>query len=221
MVFYLMAAVIVPLAGATGLAAILRAAEIAFHLIDMSWYLAILAKHHGEFFAGALAFLMRDRLRLLGFAIPGITGVALIAYFAVIEKSQLLPFGLFFFITAFSNLNPQRPTRAQAALERLGEVSYSMYSITRWCSSLPRTTASCLDCQSRRQSRQMDWYPEGHVCVYHQLEIFRETCDRDGQCYCCKWLKTACAESESRLQANGLFHVWRSRTSHSLMRVTC
>jgi exopolysaccharide production protein ExoZ len=129
MVFYLAATIIIPLAGISGLAAVLFASYLAFQTFDMPWYVATLANHHGEFFAGTLAFMLRDRMRPLGFLLPVIVGVLMVSYFAMVEKSQLLPFGLFFLIAGFANLTSPSLPRTQAAMELVGDASYSMYLI--------------------------------------------------------------------------------------------
>jgi exopolysaccharide production protein ExoZ len=129
MAFYLMAAIVVPLAGIAGLIGVLLASYVAFQFIDMPWYLAALASHHGEFLAGALAFLTRKRLERFGFLLPTIVGGALVAWFAAFEKTQLLPFGLFFLIIAFANLQQKPLSKPLAALRVLGDASYSIYLI--------------------------------------------------------------------------------------------
>jgi exopolysaccharide production protein ExoZ len=124
MVFYLMAAIIAPLFGVAGLIAALLTSYLAFQFIDMPWYLATLANHHGEFLAGALAFVARDKLARFGFWIPAVIGAPLLAFFAIAQKSQLLPFALFFLIVAFANI---KTISRWAVL--LGDASYSLYLI--------------------------------------------------------------------------------------------
>jgi peptidoglycan/LPS O-acetylase OafA/YrhL len=129
MVFYLMAAIVAPLFGLAGLVVVLLTSYLAFasEIIDMPWYLAALANHHGEFLAGVLAFIARDKLAPFGFWIPAVIGAPLLAFFAIIGKSQLLPFALFFLVVAFANIKTLSRWERPAVL--LGDASYSLYLI--------------------------------------------------------------------------------------------
>ena len=77
MVFYLIAAVLVPFFGLIGLAVFLIASTLAYHSLEMPWYLSSLASHHATFLAGVLAFLMRAPMAKLRFFIPAIAGVTM------------------------------------------------------------------------------------------------------------------------------------------------
>ena len=80
MAFYVMAAGLIPWFGLAGLAIFLAASTLAFHLLDLPWYLATLANHHGEFLAGVLAFMMRDKIARFGFLLPFAIGAVLLGY---------------------------------------------------------------------------------------------------------------------------------------------
>jgi exopolysaccharide production protein ExoZ len=129
MVFYLMAAIIAPLFGVAGLVVVLIASYLAFafQLVTMPWYLSALANHHGEFLAGALAFMVSNRLTPFGFWIPAAIGVPLLALLAVIGNSQLLPFALFFLVVAFANI--KTVSRWGRPVVLVGDASYSLYLI--------------------------------------------------------------------------------------------
>jgi peptidoglycan/LPS O-acetylase OafA/YrhL len=90
MAFYLMAAVIVPVFGLYCLMAILAASTIAFQIVDMPWYFAMLANHHGEFLAGALAFVARHRAAKFGFLVPAVVGLACI-YARALPREWMAP----------------------------------------------------------------------------------------------------------------------------------
>ena len=66
MVFYLLAAIIVPLSGLYGLAVFLAVSTIAYHSIELPWYFGHLAAYHCEFLAGVLAFIARPKLVRFG-----------------------------------------------------------------------------------------------------------------------------------------------------------
>lgn len=124
MAFYLLAAIVVPLLGMRGLAAVLLASAIAVCTVDMPGHLAMYCSHHGEFLAGVLAFMMRDRLSRLGSLIPFALGAVLLGYLAVNAEGKLFPFALFLLIVAFANI---KHTGEFAV--RLGDASYSIYLI--------------------------------------------------------------------------------------------
>jgi exopolysaccharide production protein ExoZ len=127
--FYLVAALVIPFAGIYGLITFLLASTLAFHTIDLPWYLSDLASHHGEFLAGVTAFLMRGPLARLGFLLPAIIGVAGLAFFAADLKSSFYPIPLFFLIVAFSNIVPKVDAWWQRPVIALGDASYSIYLI--------------------------------------------------------------------------------------------
>jgi exopolysaccharide production protein ExoZ len=127
--FYLIAAAVVPLFGLVGLAIVLLVSAVAVHLIDMPWYLANISSHHGEFLAGALAFMLRKQTARLGFLLPSAIGIALFTAFAASTHIPLFPVPLFVLITAFANLNPSELTWWRKAATMLGNASYSIYLI--------------------------------------------------------------------------------------------
>jgi exopolysaccharide production protein ExoZ len=126
--FYLVAAAVVPLLGLRGLAAFLLVSTLAAHLIDMPWYLAYLGRYYGFFLAGVLAFMAHDKLARFGFWRPAVAGVVLLVLLGYLGDA-LTPFGLFFVITAFANLNPGESAWWQNPAMMLGDASYSIYLI--------------------------------------------------------------------------------------------
>jgi len=76
----------------------------------LPWYLATLANHHGEFLAGVLAFMMRDKIARFGFLLPFAIGAVLLGYFLTLSTPTWYPIALFFLICAFVNLNPSEPS---------------------------------------------------------------------------------------------------------------
>jgi exopolysaccharide production protein ExoZ len=91
MAFYLIVAAVVPMFGLMGLALFLSASTLAFHLIDMPWYLSTLASHHGEFLAGVVAFIAREKTTRVGFAAPALLGALLMGFFAVQVRVSWFP----------------------------------------------------------------------------------------------------------------------------------
>lgn len=129
MAFYVMAAGLIPWFGLAGLAIFLAASTLAFHLLDLPWYLATLANHHGEFLAGVLAFMMRDKIARFGFLLPFAIGAVLLGYLLTFSTPTWYPIALFFLICAFVNLNPGEPSWWQKPATKLGDASYSIYLI--------------------------------------------------------------------------------------------
>ena len=129
MVFYLIAAVLVPFFGLIGLAAFLTASTLAYHSLEMPWYLSNLASHHATFLAGVLAFLMRAPMARLRFFIPAIVGVTMFCALIVAGLFDWLPVALFFIMVAFANLHPNETTWWRKPMMALGDASYSLYLI--------------------------------------------------------------------------------------------
>jgi exopolysaccharide production protein ExoZ len=127
--FYLIAAALIPWSGLAGLAIFLAASTLAFHLFDLPWYLATLANHHGEFLAGTLAFIMREKIARFGFFLPFAVGTILLGYFLTLPTTTWYPVALLFLICAFANLNPSETIWWQKPATKLGDASYSIYLI--------------------------------------------------------------------------------------------
>jgi len=127
MVFYLIAALTVPIFGLYGLAAVLAASTLACHTIDMPAAVGNFAKYHPEFLAGVLAFMARRPMARFGFWLPFILGAASLWYVAAIwHDLQYVPIALFFLIAGFANI-PNRPSRWLHSACAVGDASYSIY----------------------------------------------------------------------------------------------
>jgi exopolysaccharide production protein ExoZ len=127
MMFYLAAAVIAPLFGVYGIAAALIASTIAFHTIQMPWYLSNLSMYHSEFLAGVLAFLLRPKLKVIGPLVPLLVGTLALVFFINFGGGRhYFPIALFFLILGFSNLSDDKPALMKGGV-LLGDASYSIY----------------------------------------------------------------------------------------------
>jgi peptidoglycan/LPS O-acetylase OafA/YrhL len=126
MVFYLLAAITVPRLGLAGLAGLLAASTVAFHTIEMPWYVGHFAMYHAEFLAGVLAFMARGSLARLGFWLPFAVGSASLYYFIAVWGGRFyVPIALFFLIAGFANIRDQ--SRWLTAIGAIGDASYSIY----------------------------------------------------------------------------------------------
>jgi exopolysaccharide production protein ExoZ len=112
-----------------GLAAFLTASTLAYHSLEMPWYLSNLASHHATFLAGVLAFLMRAPMAKLRFFMPAIVGVTMFCALIVAGLFDWLPVALFFIMVAFANLHPNETTWWRKPAMALGDASYSLYLI--------------------------------------------------------------------------------------------
>lgn len=125
MLFYLSAALIVPLAGFGGLIGFLAASTIAFHTIEMPLILHNISMYHAEFLAGVLAFVFHQKIKTPSLA-PALVAAGALGMAIVLPHFARgwLPIPLFVLMLGFANLqfgNWQRP------FIHLGDVSYSLY----------------------------------------------------------------------------------------------
>lgn len=125
MMFYLLAAIVVPVFGVLGLAAFLAGSTAASHLIALPWPLSSLAMYHAEFLAGILAFIARPKLVWFGSLPPLAIGLVALWYFATQWGGRsYVPIALFFLIVGFANIRSNLKP-----LAILGDASYSIYLI--------------------------------------------------------------------------------------------
>ena len=134
MVFYLLAAIIVPLSGLYGLVVFLAVSTIACHSIELPWYFGHLAAYHCEFLAGVLAFIARPKLVRFGFWLPFAIGSAILSIcvaewgVALWGGHQYVAVALFFLILGFANIQ-DTPSRWLRSTNLIGDASYSIYLI--------------------------------------------------------------------------------------------
>ncbi|WP_256809013.1 acyltransferase [Bradyrhizobium sp. Bra64] len=124
MAFYVLAAVIVPFGGVSGLIAFLLATAVAAHIFPLPWYVSQIALRHPEFLAGILAFLLAPRLKVVGFIFPLTLGLLLLLALMNQFGQEFVAPALFFLVIAFVNLKSP-----PAVLVVIGDASYSIYLI--------------------------------------------------------------------------------------------
>jgi exopolysaccharide production protein ExoZ len=123
MIFYVLAVVLVPLFGLYGLAAFLLVSTIAYHMLEMPWYLSNPAMYHAEFLAGVTAFIARPHLTRLGSILPVVLGAVALAFVLLRLGRQYVPIPLFLLIVGFANAHEGKAR----SLVVLGSASYSIY----------------------------------------------------------------------------------------------
>jgi exopolysaccharide production protein ExoZ len=127
MLFYLLAALVVPFIGILGLAVVLAAVTLLSHLIEMPWVISNLAEYYPEFLAGVLAFALRSRLARFGPVVPLVLGATGLWFFmAVSGNRHYVSIALFFLILGFVGIREGGWTRPFVAA---GDASYSIYLI--------------------------------------------------------------------------------------------
>ena len=127
MLFYLLAALVIPFIGILGLAVVLAAVTLLSHLIGMPWVFSNLAIYYPEFLAGVLAFALRPRLARFGAVTPLILGaIGLWFFMAIWGGRPYIPVALFFLILGFVSIRESGWTKPFVAA---GDASYSIYLI--------------------------------------------------------------------------------------------
>ncbi|MGY4414856.1 exopolysaccharide production protein ExoZ [Bradyrhizobium sp. LB7.1] len=124
MVFYVLAAVLVPVGGVSALMAFLAASSIAAYTIEMPWYLSSFGLHHSEFLAGMLVFILAPRLKRFGVVLPLLVGFGFLWALMVFAGYIYIGPAMFFIILAFANLRT-----VPKWVVALGDTSYSIYLI--------------------------------------------------------------------------------------------
>jgi peptidoglycan/LPS O-acetylase OafA/YrhL len=127
--FYVIAALIVPSLGLTGLIAFMSASAIAAKLFELPWYLAEFFSYYPNFIAGMLAFVAHNRFKQLT-AWPLIAiGCLLLSLFATQVGRAAFPVALFVLLLGFVNLKIDKNSVLGRICIELGDASYSIYLI--------------------------------------------------------------------------------------------
>src|SRR5215472_6832596 len=131
MMFYVLAAVIVPIAGIGGLVVTLCITSVANHLVFLPWYISHFAFYHSEFLAGVLAFLALPYFKRVGWVAPIAVGLSTFYFFLIVWGGRpYFPIPLFFLILGAALIaTPGKHSVLMGALTSLGDASYSIYLI--------------------------------------------------------------------------------------------
>ncbi len=122
MLFYVLAAAVVPFLGIYGLAGVLALGVTADRLLELPWYLHQYFFYYGNFLGGVVAFILYRRGLRLGFWFPLVIGIIA---FRWAPSRAFFPMPLLCFLLAFVSLRTASWPAKVAAL--LGDASYSIY----------------------------------------------------------------------------------------------
>jgi hypothetical protein len=127
MLFYVLAAITVPIVGLRGLASILFVSAVLAMWSNIPPHDLPISKYHADFLAGILPFMAVPHLKRLGFAIPFAAGCA--ALYIVIARGwgDYFCFPFFSFIVAAVNFGYDWKVLRPEVL--LGDISYSLYMV--------------------------------------------------------------------------------------------
>ena len=129
MLFYVMAATIVPFIGVRGLVLVLCATTFANLMFDLPWDVPTFFQYHAEFLAGVLAYLALPYLQRIPWAFTTLVGVSLFWLFMLHWGDRaLLPIALFFLIAGLGSIRIPH-NLISMPLVSLGDASYSIYLI--------------------------------------------------------------------------------------------
>jgi peptidoglycan/LPS O-acetylase OafA/YrhL len=124
MLFYVLAALTIPLFGLRGLAVLLLASASAAIWLDIPLHNLPMSKYHADFLAGVLVFMAQPYLKRLGSVALFIVGALLLYFVAHMGYTDYFCFPFFALLTAAANFESKEPPA-----ELLGDVSYSLYLV--------------------------------------------------------------------------------------------
>lgn len=127
LVFYALAALVVPIFGITGLAATLSALAFAGWYFDNPWSFHLLSTTQADFLAGVLAFQAQPVLRRLGAALPIAAGGALLWYTRAHNFPFSVSISMGIIVSGFVNLSMPVSRAPFRWLVAVGNASYSVY----------------------------------------------------------------------------------------------
>jgi peptidoglycan/LPS O-acetylase OafA/YrhL len=125
----MIAALIVPSLGLTGLLGFLLIGSTAAKLFDLPWYLAQFFDYYPNFIAGLLAFAAHNRFKQM-MAGPLIVGGCLLLWFFTTQFGRAaFPLCLFVLLLGLVNLKIDKNSLLGRICIELGDASYSIYLI--------------------------------------------------------------------------------------------
>jgi exopolysaccharide production protein ExoZ len=127
MVFYALAAIVVPILGITGLAATLAALALTGWYLGNPWSFHLLSTVQADFLAGVLAFQAQPVLRRLGAALPICAGGVLLWYTRAHDFPFAIAISMGMIVSGFVNLSMPASRIPFRWLVAVGNASYSVY----------------------------------------------------------------------------------------------
>jgi peptidoglycan/LPS O-acetylase OafA/YrhL len=127
LVFYALAALVVPLGGVPALALALASLAFAGWWFGNPWSFHLISTVQSDFLAGVIVFLGHDRLRWLGGWAPIVFGTALLAYTRTHDFAFSVPVSFAVILLGMVNLRLPTHWLPVRMLVALGDASYSIY----------------------------------------------------------------------------------------------
>jgi exopolysaccharide production protein ExoZ len=127
MVFYALAACIVPLAGIRGLAIVMAALATAGWYFGNPWSFHLISTTQAQFLAGIVVFLLRARTKFLGAVVPLVAGTGLLVATHASGHVLAIPVSMGIILLGMTQLQlpwDRWPFRWMVAV---GDASYSVY----------------------------------------------------------------------------------------------
>lgn len=126
-VFYVLAAIIVPLGGCRGLAVVLASLGFAGLYFGNPWTFHLVSTTHFDFLAGVVAFLVQDRTRRVGAIAPIVAGIALLVYTRTHDFPASVSVASGLILLGMTRLRLPWQARPFRWIVQAGDASYSIY----------------------------------------------------------------------------------------------
>lgn len=127
MVFYVLAAIVVPILGVRGLAIVLIILATGGWYFGNPWTFHLLSTTQADFLAGVLVFLFRERTKLLGGITPIIAGCAMLWFSRAHDFPFAVPISMAFLLLGMTQLRLSWERPPFRWIVATGDASYSIY----------------------------------------------------------------------------------------------
>jgi peptidoglycan/LPS O-acetylase OafA/YrhL len=127
LVFYMIAACVMPLGGVRALAVVLASLGFAGWYFRNPWSYHLVSTTHLDFLAGVIVFLIQDQAKRAGAIAPLVIGVALLVYTRAHDFTASVSTSMGFILLGIINLHLPWDKRPFNWLVQAGNASYSIY----------------------------------------------------------------------------------------------
>ena len=127
MAFYLLAALIVPVLGLTGLACALGLGAVLNTIVDLPWYFAQLLSYYPNFLAGMVAFAAYKHFQMLNGLFLIVLGFGMLSACIALAMPSAYPVAFCSMLLGFVSLTIKPGSILETVGTALGDASYSIY----------------------------------------------------------------------------------------------